>query len=84
VSRDLGHLYLRPLPPEPYNNCNISTVYTGGMANLHPSTPKSDEQETVNVRDRAVLSSRQHLRDLIREHPARARDLLKASLKLAH
>jgi hypothetical protein len=54
------------------------------MANPHPSTPKSDEQETVNVRDRAVLACREHLRDLIREYPARARDLLKASLKLAH
>jgi hypothetical protein len=54
------------------------------MANPHPSTPKSDEQETVNVRDRAVLACREHLRDFIREYPARARDLLKASLKLAH
>jgi hypothetical protein len=59
------------------------TGYTGGMANPHPSTPKSEEQETVNVRTRAVLASRQHLRDLIREHPERARDLLKAGLRLA-
>jgi hypothetical protein len=54
------------------------------MANPHPSTPKSDEQETVNVRARAVFASRQHLLDLIREHPARARELLKAGLRLAH
>ena len=50
------------------------------MANP-PPTPlpikvKSDETETVNARDRAVHASRQHLVDLIREHPQRAYALL--------
>jgi ApbE superfamily uncharacterized protein (UPF0280 family) len=57
------------------------------MAYPRPAAPikvKSDEQETVNARDRAILASRQYLRDLIREHPERARDLFKAGLKLAN
>ena len=46
----------------------------------HPHSPpikvKSDETETINARDRAVHASRQHLVDLIREHPQRAHALL--------
>ena len=50
------------------------------MANPPPAAVpikvKSDEAETVNARDRAVIASRAHLLDLIREHPQRARALL--------
>jgi hypothetical protein len=77
----------RPTPPGRAHWATLardtSTSYDRGMAYSPPFAPikgKSDEQESINTRDRALLASRQHLRDLIREHPARARDLIKAGL----